>query len=70
MKATFEKKVTSLKRVIFVRENHSKRTFTIKTESGKYRTIKMSKDEFNSSLHNTGNDWQHFLNSSSDYYKL
>ena len=54
--------------------NYSKRTFTIrKYISGKlfvkYRTIKMSEDEFNSESMNTENDWKEFLKSD-DYYKL
>lgn len=56
-------------REINVKPNHSQRTFTIRTESGKYRTTKMNKAEFNDCLHNTGNDWQDFLNGS-DYYKI
>lgn len=56
-------------REIKVGANHSKRTFTIKTESGKYRTSKMTKEEFNSCLNNSGQDWQEFLKSD-DYYKI
>jgi hypothetical protein len=50
--------------------NYSKRTFTIRrlwVDGGKkelyskYRTTKMSKDDFESSLYNTENDWHHFL---------
>ena len=52
-------------RQIKISANHSKRTFTIKTESGKYRTFPMSKKEFNDHYRNTGNDWQNFLNSGS-----
>jgi hypothetical protein len=56
-------------RTIKVAANHSKRTFTIKTESATYRTIPMTKDEFESELYNTGNDWAQFLKGS-DYYKV
>ena len=49
--------------------NHSKRTFTIRTDVAKYRTIRLSKDEFNSCLNNTGQDWRIFLRSN-DYYKV
>ena len=49
--------------------NYSKRTFTIITETAKYRTIKMDKIEFQSCLHNTGNDWKQFLKSD-DYYSI
>lgn len=49
--------------------NHSKRTFTIVNDIAKYRTIPLFKEEFNSCLNNTGNDWVEFLKSS-DYYKV
>lgn len=52
-----------------VSANHSKRTFTIVKSYAKYRTIPLSKEEFNSCLNNTGNDWVHFLRSG-DYYKI
>lgn len=55
-------------REINVRANASKRTFTIRVNSGKYRTFPMSKDEFKSCEHNTANDWQNFLNSFGGYY--
>ena len=46
--------------------NYSKRTFTIRFKCenelfSKYRTTKMSRDDFESSLYNTENDWHHFL---------
>ena len=52
--------------------NHTKKTFTIKTYingklNNKYRTIKLSKPEFENELNNTENDWSHFLKSN-DYY--
>jgi len=57
-------------REINVKANHSKRTFTIRVESGtKYRTLPMSKQEFNSCLHNGGQDWQNFLKTD-EYYKV
>jgi arsenate reductase-like glutaredoxin family protein len=56
-------------RIIKINTNYSKRTFTIKTKSAKYRTYPMSKEEFQSCEHNTGNDWQQFLRSN-DYYKV
>ena len=52
-----------------VSANHSKRTFIIVNSYAKYRTIPLSKEEFNSCLNNTGDDWVHFLRSS-DYYKV
>lgn len=55
---------------IKVRANHSKRSFTIKTDSGKYRTYSMDAGDFNDARRNwNGNDWQSFLNSES-YIKL
>jgi len=57
-------------RVLKISANQSARTFTIRTDTGfKYRTHKMSKEEFNSCENNTGNDWNHFLRSN-DYYKI
>lgn len=54
---------------IAILANHSKRTFTIKTETAKYRTSKMDRSEFDSCLNNTGNDWHYFLKSN-DYYTV
>jgi hypothetical protein len=56
-------------RTIKVYSNKSKRTFTIVTDAAKYRTYKMTKEEFNICLYNTGNDWGEFLKSD-DYYKV
>lgn len=55
---------------IKVTPNYSKRTFTIRKDYAKYRTIQMSKDEFENCEFMTGQDWQHFLNSTDDYYKV
>ena len=52
-----------------VTSNKSKRTFTLRTGYATYRTYKMSKEEFNSNLHNTDNDWKQFLKSD-EYYKV
>lgn len=58
------------KRTIKATPNHSKRTFTIRTSTGfKYRTLQMSKEDFNSCLHNTQNDWEQFLKSD-EYYSV
>ena len=59
---------------IKVTPNYSSRTFTIRTYAdsklnNKYRTIKLSIEEFQSELNNTENDWNQFLKSS-DYYKV
>jgi len=56
-------------RTIRVSSNKSKRTFTIRTDAGKYRTLPMSMQEFNNCQYNTGNDWQQFLKSD-EYYKV
>ncbi len=56
-------------RTIKVSANQSKRTFTIVTESAKYRTIQMSREEFESCENNTGNDWQNFLRTDA-YYQV
>lgn len=55
---------------IKVTPNYSKRTYTIRKEGLKYRTIKMSKAEFESNEFNTANDWQTFLNLTNDYYLI
>ena len=60
---------TNLGETLKISANHSKRTFTIRTDYAKYRTIRLSKEEFNSCLNNTGQDWRIFLRSS-DYYKV
>jgi hypothetical protein len=52
---------------IKISPNKSNRTYTIRTNGSKYRTTKMSKEEFKSNSNNTGNDWKNFL-SSDDYY--
>ena len=54
--------------------NQSKRTFTIRKYIdgklyAKYRTIPMTKEEFNSEEWNTENDWRQFLKSD-DYYTV
>lgn len=56
-------------REISATPNYSKRTFTIRVEGAKYRTVKMSVEEFDSCLHNTANDWQQFLKTN-DYYRV
>ena len=53
--------------------NYTNRTFTIRIYINdklnfKYRTVQMSKKEFESELNNTQNDWLQFLKSS--YYYL
>ena len=53
-----------------ISSNKSKRTFTIVTESAKYRTLPFSKEDFgHADMYWTGNDWQRFLNGY-EYYKV
>ena len=60
---------TNLGETLKISVNHSKRTFTIRTDVAKYRTIRLSKEEFQSCLNNTGQDWRQWLRSD-DYYKV
>ena len=60
---------TNLGETLKISVDHSRRTFTIRTDSAKYRTFRLSKEEFNSCLNNTGQDWRIFLRSD-DYYKV
>lgn len=53
---------------IKVSANRLARTFTIRKNGSKYRTFKMTKDEFKSNSYNTGNDWNNFLKSSDEYF--
>jgi len=52
-----------------VTHNKSKRTFTIRSNWSVYKTYRMSREEFQDSLHHTGNDWAQYLKSSENYYK-
>jgi hypothetical protein len=56
-------------RTILVRSNKSKGTFTIKTESGKYRTYPMGKEDLSSASKWTSNQWQQCLKTMS-YFKI
>lgn len=56
-------------RELRISANRSKRTFTIRTESGKYRTYPMSREEFDSAEMWTGNDWGQFLKTD-EYYRV
>ena len=56
--------------ILRISPNHSKRTFTIRTDVAKYRTVRLGKEEFNSYLNNTGQDWKVFLRKGDDYYKV
>ena len=61
---------TNLGETLKISANHSKRTFTIRTDVAKYRTIRLPKEEFNSCLNNTVQDWNFFLRKGADYYKV
>lgn len=52
---------------ITVRANHQNKTFTIRKDGSKYRTEKMSKEEFEECLNNTPNDWNNYLRYSQSY---
>jgi hypothetical protein len=41
--------------------NFSARTFTIRTNGAKYRTVQMSKIEFNEALYFTSGDWISYI---------
>lgn len=54
-----------------INSNQSKKTFTIKTDSNKFRTVKMSKSEFKELEYNTENDWRNFLKTENgSYYQV
>ena len=56
-------------KTLTVTANQSKRTFTIRTESAKYRTCVFTKEEFEELEYNTQNDWEYFLRTE-DFYSL
>ena len=56
-------------RELVIRSNKSRRHYTITTSAAKYRTLPMSKEEFESAEYWTGNDWNNFLKGN-EYYKL
>ena len=47
--------------LIKVTPNNRSRTFTLRTDGAKYRTLRMSREEFASAKSWTGNDWSQFL---------
>lgn len=62
----------SAQRTITAKPNHKAKTFTIRIlypngAKTKYRTLAMNKADFQSSQHNTQNDWAQFLKSESYY---
>ena len=56
-------------KTLTVTANHSKRTFTIRTDNAKYRTCKFTKEEFEENDLNTQGDWEYFLRTE-DFYSL
>ena len=54
-----------------INPNQSKKTFTIKSNGNKFRTVKMSKAEFKELECNTENDWRNFLKTENgSYYQV
>ncbi len=51
-----------------ISRNKSERKFTIKKNGTKYRTHKLSKEEFDECENYTANDWENFLKTSGNYY--
>jgi len=49
--------------------NKSARTYTIRVNGNKYRTLQMSKQEFDSAYYWTENDWKQFLKTD-EYYTI
>ena len=49
--------------------NKSARTYTIRVNGNKYRTLQMSKQEFDSAYYWTENDWKQFLKTD-EYYSV
>ena len=55
--------------IVIISSHKTNRTYTIKTDSGKYKTFPMSKEEFNEAEYWTGNDWNQFLKGD-DYARI
>lgn len=47
--------------------NYNKRTFTIRKDGSKFRTMPMPRLEFNEALEHTSNDWQGWLRTNQSY---
>tara|TARA_B110000858_G_C17700447_1_gene425645 strand:- start:279 stop:467 length:189 start_codon:yes stop_codon:yes gene_type:complete len=52
-----------------ITSNKAKRIFTIRKENSKFRTLEMSKEEFEECEYNTTSDWKDFLRKGS-YYEV
>lgn len=57
------------KEIMKATANKSARTYTLRVDGNKYRTIRMSKEEFESAYYWTENDWRQFLKTD-EYYKV
>jgi hypothetical protein len=54
-----------------IKSNKSKRTFTIRKENAKFRTLQMSQNEFDECDNNTNEDWKDFLRTQNgSYYEV
>jgi hypothetical protein len=54
-----------------ITSNKSRRTFTIRKENAKFRTLQMSRDEFDECEYNTTEDWEYFLRTQGgNYYEV
>ena len=51
-----------------VKRNKKDRTYTIRVSGNKYRTGKMTRDEFREAEFYTNEDWINYLRNSGDYY--
>lgn len=59
--------ITILNVQIKVTPNKSQRTYTLRKEGVKFRTLQMSREEFDSAEYWTGQDWSNFLKTD-EYY--
>lgn len=59
---------TNTGRELKVTSNQQKRHFTIYSNGVKFRTLPMSREEFENAEFWTANDWQDFLNRNSGAY--
>ena len=62
---TNTKKIETMKTT----SNKSARTYTIRVNGNKYRTLQMSKQEFDSAYYWSENDWKLFLKTD-EYYSI
>jgi hypothetical protein len=55
---------------IKVTSNKSKRTYTIYKDGVKYRTVKLSKEEFENFAYHTDGDWRNFFREYAGWYYI